>query len=85
MFILVFSSVPLIFLPGFIWPKEAIPTLLIIFSKFMPVTSAIDGLVRINQMGATFMQVQKSFWLLVALSILYFITACCVVRKYTEK
>lgn len=85
MFILVFSSVPLIFLPGFIWPKEAIPTLLIIFSKFMPVTSAIDGLVRINQMGATFMQVQKSFWLLVALCILYFITACYVVRKYTEK
>ena len=85
MFLLVFSSVPLIFLPGFIWPKEAIPTLLTIFSEFMPVTSAIDGLIRINQMGATFIQVQKSFWILIVLCFLYFITACCVVKKYIKK
>lgn len=81
MFLLIFSSVPMIFLPGFIWPKEAIPAFVTLISKFIPATPAIDGLVRINQMHADLLQVQKSFWLLIVLCILYFITA----RITTEK
>lgn len=78
---LVVTSLPLIFLPGFVWPKEAMPTWLILGSKLIPATSAMDGMTRVNQMGATFSQVQGDFWILIGLCILYFALACQVIRK----
>ena len=80
-FILVSSSVPLIFLPGFVWPKEAIPAFLNFVSKFIPFEPAADGLIKINQMGASFSQVQHDFWILIGLCIIYFICACAAVKK----
>lgn len=80
-FILVSSSVPLIFLPGFVWPKEAIPVFLNFVSKFIPFEPAADGLVKINQMGASFSQVQHDFWILVGLCLIYFVCACAAVKK----
>lgn len=78
---LVVTSLPLIFLPGFVWPKEAMPLWLIVGSKFIPATSAMDGLTRVNQMGANFSQVQGDFWILIALCILYFALACQAIKK----
>ena len=46
-------SLPLFFLVGVAWPLEAIPPILRAASFVLPSTSGIDGLVRINQMGAT--------------------------------
>lgn len=80
-FIMIVSSVPLIFLPGFVWPKEAIPMVLNIVSKFIPFEAASDGLVKINQMGASFQQVQSDFWILIILCILYFIGAYYTIEK----
>lgn len=80
-FIIIVSSVPLIFLPGFVWPKEAIPPILNILSKFIPFEAAADGLVKINQMGANFYQVQHDFWILSGLCILYFISAYLTIKK----
>ncbi|MDD3593190.1 MAG: ABC transporter permease [Candidatus Gastranaerophilales bacterium] len=82
---LVVTSVPLIFLPGFVWPTESIPFGLLVFSKFMPATPAINGLIKINQMGASFWQVQGDFWLLVGLCVLYFFLACLVVKRMQKK
>ena len=84
LFILVATSVPMIFLPGFVWPKEALPLWLLIFSKFIPATSAMDGLTRINQFGASFSQVQQDFWVLLGLCVLYFILAAKVVKKMQD-
>lgn len=78
---LVVTSLPLIFLPGFVWPKEAIPFWLMGLSKLIPATPAIDGLVRVNQMDAAFYQVQHDFWLLIALCVLYFYLACRVAKE----
>ncbi len=80
-FILVSSSVPLIFLPGFVWPKETIPALLNIVSKLIPFEPAAEGLVKINQMGASFSQVQHDFWILIGLCLIYFVCACAAVKK----
>ena len=80
-FIMIVSSVPLIFLPGFVWPRESIPTVLNILSKFIPFETAADGLVKINQMGASFCQVQKDFWILLGLCCLYFVAACYTMKK----
>lgn|SRR5574344_644773 len=81
LFVLIVSSVPLIFLPGFVWPKESIPFVLNVISHVIPVTSGIDGLVKINQMGASFSQVQKDFWILLILCAIYFLFAVQVVKN----
>jgi ABC-2 type transport system permease protein len=63
-------SLPLFFLVGVSWPVEAIPSALRSASRAFPSTSAIDGLVRINQMGATLRDVSgdwATLWFLVAI------------------
>ncbi|WP_028744879.1 ABC transporter permease [Rhizobium mesoamericanum] len=45
-------SLPLFFQVGVAWPLEAIPNAIRTASLMLPSTLAIDGLVRINQMGA---------------------------------
>ncbi len=63
------TSLPLFFMVGVAWPVEAIPSTLRSFSFIFPSTSAIDGLVRINQMGATLHEVSRDWinlWVLVA-------------------
>jgi ABC-2 type transport system permease protein len=63
-------SLPLFFIVGVAWPAEAMPPALRSFSFIFPSTSAIDGLVRINQMGATLDEVSRDWanlWTLVAI------------------
>ena len=79
--ILIISSVPFIFLPGFVWPKESIPTFIICIAQLIPTTSAIDGLVKINQMGADFSFVFCDFLILIVLCALYFFCACKTYRN----
>lgn len=81
---LVVMSLPMIFLPGFVWPKEAIPLWLLAFSKIIPATSAMDGLIRVNQMGAGFSQVQGDFFTLIGLCVLYFYLAVIVIKKISN-
>ncbi len=68
--LIISTSLPLFFLVGVAWPLEAIPQVLRSFSYIFPSTSAIDGLVRINQMGATLHEVHRNWlnlWALVAI------------------
>ncbi|WP_294535079.1 ABC transporter permease [uncultured Rhodoblastus sp.] len=61
------TSLPLFFMVGVAWPIEALPETLRVFSRAFPSTSAIDGLVRINQMGATLEDVRRDWinlWIL---------------------
>ena len=64
-------SLPLFFLVGVSWPVEAIPPLLRRASFVFPSTSAIDGLVRINQMDATLGDVFADWARLWGLTALY--------------
>ena len=64
-------SLPLFFLVGVSWPVEAIPPALRAVSRIFPSTSAIDGLVRINQMGASLADVFDDWARLWALVVLY--------------
>ena len=52
--VVLFSSLPLVFSVGFIWPVEAIPSFIHYLSMLVPVVPAIDGFLRLNQMGASF-------------------------------
>src|SRR5260370_30163145 len=64
-------SLPLFFLVGVAWPAEAIPPVLRMASFVFPSTSAIDGLVRINQMGAALSDVFRDWAVLWGLAVLY--------------
>ena len=78
------ASLPLFFTVGVSWPVEAIPDVIREVSRAFPSTSAIDGLVRINQMGASLHDVAKDWaflWALVALYGALTICAALVFRK----
>ncbi len=68
-------SLPLFFLVGVAWPVEAIPTLLRTASFIFPSTSAIDGLVRVNQMDAALADVFSDWGRLWGLAIAYGVLA----------
>ncbi|HEY1943032.1 MAG TPA: ABC transporter permease [Roseiarcus sp.] len=65
------ASLPLFFTVGVSWPVEAIPDAIREASRAFPSTSAIDGLVRINQMGASLHDVAKDWAFLWALAAIY--------------
>ena len=52
------SSLPQFFLVGVSWPAEALPGFLRQARELLPSVSAIDGMVRINQMGASLFEVR---------------------------
>jgi ABC-2 type transport system permease protein len=64
-------SLPLFFQVGVAWPIEAIPNTIRVASQALPSTSAIDGLVRVNQMGASLMDVRSNWQTLWILAIVY--------------
>jgi len=65
------ASLPLFFMVGVSWPVEAIPDFVREASRAFPSTSAIDGLVRINQMGASLHDVFRDWAFLWALTAIY--------------
>jgi len=69
------TSLPQFFLAGAAWPPEAIPPVLQTVRLIFPSDSAIDGLVRINQMGAGLDEVTGPWAVLWALTAVYFVLA----------
>jgi ABC-2 type transport system permease protein len=73
-------SLPLFFQVGVSWPVEALPDFIRTASRIIPSTSAIDGFVRINQMGATIMEVGRDWTTLWILTIVYGLLAVIATR-----
>jgi len=69
------SSLPQFFLVGVSWPTEAIPAFLRSAREALPSVSAIDGFVRIGQMGASLLEVRQRWETLWALALIYFVLA----------
>ncbi|WP_322802713.1 ABC transporter permease [Vibrio alfacsensis] len=78
------SSMPLIFLAGFIWPVESIPAPLLWFADLSPSTWAIKGFLALNQMGATWQQVAPYWTALWALTAFWGGIAYLVARRNTK-
>ncbi|MGL5224983.1 MAG: ABC transporter permease [Aeromonas sp.] len=74
------SSLPLVFMAGFIWPLELIPAPLNWLVQWVPTIPAIEGFLRLNQMGASFTQVMGYWWQLWGLALLYGLLACWLLR-----
>ena len=73
-------SLPLFFQVGVSWPVEALPDFIRTASRIIPSTSAIDGLVRINQMGASILDVKRDWTTLWVLTIVYGLLAVLATR-----
>lgn len=73
--VLLFTSLPAVFLAGFSWPKEMIPEWLNSISLLLPSTPAIAGFLRINQMGASLSDVVVEWRILWGLTGLYLVLA----------
>ncbi len=74
------SSMPLVFLCGFVWPISAIPAPLVAAIQFIPVAPAIQAFVLLNQMGADFHQILPHITQLILLTVLYGATALMLLR-----
>jgi len=85
LFILIASSVPFIFLPGFVWPVQSMPVVLRIFALCIPFTSASRGLVKINQMGAGFTSAIFDFCMLIILCLIYFILSVYALKSIKKE
>ena len=78
------SSLPLFFLVGYAWPREAIPEPVLAAASIFPSEFAIDGLVRLNQMGADLHEVRRDWGALWGLTGVYFGLAVLSARARHE-
>jgi len=78
MLLMVFVSVPLLFLSGVSWPQSNIPAFWQGVSWVFPSTFAIRAYVRLNSMGATLSDVLTEYQILWIHCFVYFGTACIV-------
>jgi ABC-2 type transport system permease protein len=81
--LLLATSLPQFFTAGFAWPREAIPEAAIALGRLFPADFAIDGLVRINQLGAGIWEVAHDWLGLWCLALAYFVLA--VISALTVK
>jgi ABC-2 type transport system permease protein len=82
--VLLFSSLPALFLSGFAWPVESLPRWLATFARALPSTTAIPGFLRLTEMGATLADVRAEWTVLWWACGTYFVTAClssCIGRR----
>ena len=69
------TALPQFFTTGFAWPREAIPQAVLTFGYIFPADFAIQGLVRINQLGASLPEVSDQWRGLWVLALAYFVLA----------
>lgn len=80
MLLMVFVSVPLLFLTGISWPQSNIPGYWQGVSWLFPSTFGARAYVRLNSMGAAMSDVATEYWSLWLQAGAYFALACAVYR-----
>lgn len=80
MLLVVFASVPLLFLSGISWPQSNLPWFWESISWLFPSTFGIRAYIRVNTMGAALSEVAAEYRALWAQAAAYFLLACGVYR-----
>ena len=78
MLLMVFFSVPLLFMTGVSWPQASIPGVWQGVSLIFPSTFGVRAYVRINSMGASLSDVTMEYQALWVLTMIYFFITCVV-------
>ena len=83
--VLLFTSLPSVFLAGFAWPLEAVPSWLRASSLLVPSTSGIAGFLRLTEMGAGLRHVRFEWLVLWGLAVAYGLLAWLAEHRSTPK
>lgn len=86
--LVVFTSVPLLFMTGISWPQSNIPRLWQSIAWLFPSTWGIRGFLRISSMGASISEIRAEYMALWIQVAAYFILTCAVYRfqlEYTRR
>ena len=78
--IVVFTSLPLLFLTGVSWPQSAIPGAWQGISWLFPSTFGCRAFVRLNAMDATLYDIRHEYQILWIQVVIYFFATCLVYR-----
>lgn len=78
--LIVFTSVPLLFISGISWPGSAVPPVWKAISYVFPSSFGIHGFVAINNMGARLIDVRHDWNILWVQAVIYFFTTCTIYR-----
>lgn len=79
--VLLFTSLPSVFLAGFAWPVEALPRWLRAASMLLPSTTGIAGFLRLTEMGAPLRHVLFEWRWLWGLATVYLVLAWLAERR----
>lgn len=78
--LVVFTSLPFLFLAGISWPETSVPAAWRGIAYFLPSTFGVRGFVRISSMGATLNDVTHEYMMLWIQVLVYFFATCIVYR-----
>ena len=81
MLLMVFITIPLLFLTGASWPQSSIPGFWQGISWLFPSTFGVRGFIRINEMGGTLSDVMSEYRVLWIQALAYFILAALIYRR----
>ena len=79
--VVLFSSLPLVFSAGFVWPLEAVPSFIRYLSMLSPSTPAINGFVKLNQMGADFSSILPQYGILWMQVVVYGVLSYTLIKR----
>lgn len=83
---LLWSSVPVLLLAGVSYPREAFPLWLYDLGRLFPSSSAVDGFISLNTMGASLQNIRSEMADVVILAFLYtFVAVILEKRTYNSK
>ena len=80
MLLVVFTSVPFLFLTGVSWPQSSIPGVWEGIAWLIPSTFGVRGFLRLSSMGGTFADIRTEVLALWLQAIVYFSITCLVYR-----
>ena len=76
MMLYLFTSIPLLFLSGIIWPLSNFSSIWLAVREIFPSSNAIFGYIKMNSLGATIFETRKEIMSLWIQTGVYFLTAC---------
>lgn len=79
--VIVFTSLPLLFISGVSWPGNAVPPFWKALSYLFPSTPGINGFLKINNMGGTIVEAAAEWHTLWTQALVYFFTTCLGYRN----
>lgn len=88
MLLVIFTSLPLLFLSGISWPESNLPTVWKYVAYIFPSTMGVRGFLRISSMGGSLEDIAPEYQWMWIQTFVYFICTCIVYRyqiRYAHK